>query len=106
MCVFVCVCVCVFVCVCVCWYACVWVRELTFTLHTSHTQTITLALTQVVEELRITKVELQRAAEEKMHLIMRLSKAEATVRVCARTRPVFVFVCVRARVCVCVCVCA
>ena len=34
------------------------------------------ALYEVVEELRITKLELERAAQEKMHLIMRLAKAE------------------------------
>jgi hypothetical protein len=32
----------------------------------------------VVEELRLTKLELERAAQEKMAVIMRLAKAEAT----------------------------
>jgi hypothetical protein len=40
------------------------------------------ALYEVVEELRITKRELERAAQEKMHLIMRLAKAEVGACVC------------------------
>ena len=33
---------------------------------------------KVVEELRLTKLELERAAQEKMAVIVRLAKAEAT----------------------------